>query len=188
MTVTRTERPAVTAEEYLAAARTFPTGVTVVATRYRDDTPAKTVSAFASLSLDPLLVGVAIGRDSPMVWAARASGVLSVNVLRADQQHVADHFAAPAHRRPLPPPVALSRDTTGAPVLADCLSWFDCRIATIVPGGDHALLIGRVVAVHTSPGRPLVHHAGRYRSLVPLPALPLDPEIPVLPDQGVHAR
>lgn len=57
-----------TAEEYLAAARTFPTGVTVVATRYRDGTPAKTVSAFASLSLDPLLIAVAIGRHSPLIW------------------------------------------------------------------------------------------------------------------------
>lgn len=159
---------ALTADAYLAAAGSFPTGVTVVATRYRDELPAKTVSAFTSLSLDPLLVSVAIGRQSPFVWAARASGVLSVNVLRADQQAVADHFAAPAHRRAEHAPVALHRPGTGAPVLRDCLSWFDCRLVTTVPGGDHTLLIGRVLAVRTAPGSPLVHHAGRYRALDPL--------------------
>ncbi|GAA2446551.1 hypothetical protein GCM10010433_55190 [Streptomyces pulveraceus] len=154
-----------TAEEYLAAARTFPTGVTVVATRYRDGTPAKTVSAFASLSLDPLLIAVAIGRHSPLIWAARASGVLSVNVLRHDQQEVADYYAAPERGRAQPPPVGLRRERTGAPVLDDCLSWFDCRLVTVTPGGDHALLIGQVVGVRTGSGPPLVHHAGRYRGL-----------------------
>ncbi|WP_052424539.1 flavin reductase family protein [Streptomyces fulvoviolaceus] len=152
-------------EEYLAAARTFPTGVTVVATRYRDGFQAKTVSAFTSLSLDPLLVGVAIGRHSPMVWAARASGVLSVNVLRHDQRGVADYFAAPAQRRELPAPVGLLRQGTGAPVLGDCLSWFDCRVTSVVPGGDHALILGRVVAVRSGEGRPLVHQGGTYRAL-----------------------
>ncbi|MFE3514099.1 flavin reductase family protein [Streptomyces sp. NPDC059166] len=155
----------VSTQEYLAAARTFPTGVTVVATRYRGGFHAKTVSAFTSLSLDPLLVGVAIGRRSPMVWATQASGVLSVNVLRHDQRRVAEYFAAPSDRRDLPPPVALSREDTGAPVLGDCLSWLDCRVAGVVRSGDHALILGRVVAVRSGEGRPLVHQGGAYHAL-----------------------
>ncbi|MEV0008542.1 flavin reductase family protein [Streptomyces sp. NPDC047973] len=155
----------VTTQDYLAAARTFPTGVTVVATRYRGGFHAKTVSAFTSLSLDPLLIGVAIGKDSPMVWATRASGVLSVNVLRHDQRPVAEYFATPADRRALPAPVALSREGTGAPVLGDCLSWFDCRVTGVVRGGDHALILGRVVAVRAGGGRPLVHQGGAYHAL-----------------------
>ncbi|MFJ6015901.1 flavin reductase family protein [Streptomyces sp. NPDC092952] len=172
-----------TTAEYLAAARTFPTGVTVVATRYRDGTPAKTVSAFSSLSLDPLLIAVAIGRNSPLVWAARASGVLSVNVLRHDQGEVADYYAAAEHRRAQPPPVGLGRKGTGAPVLDDCLSWFDCRLVTVAPGGDHALLIGQVVGVRAGSGAPLVHHAGRYHRLDPAPPHSREPLEPALPHQ-----
>ncbi|WP_335937429.1 flavin reductase family protein [Streptomyces sp. PTD5-9] len=170
-----------TAAEYLAAARTFPTGVTVVATRYRDGTPAKTVSAFASLSLDPLLVAVAIGRHSPLVWAARASGVLSVNVLRHDQREVADYYATPERLRAQPPPAGLSRQDTGAPVLDDCLSWFDCRLVTVTPGGDHALLIAQVVGVRTGGGPPLVHHGGCYRGLGRLTHRRADPAEAVRP-------
>ncbi|MFE7464119.1 flavin reductase family protein [Streptomyces sp. NPDC057499] len=172
-----------TAAEYLAAARTFPTGVTVVATRYRDGTPAKTVSAFSSLSLDPLLIAVAIGRHSPLVWAARASGVLSVNVLRHDQREVADYYAAPERHRAQPPPVGLGRQETGAPVLDDCLSWFDCRLVTVAPGGDHALLIGQVVGVRAGSGAPLVHQAGRYHGLGPVPPRVQEPLEPALPHQ-----
>lgn len=91
--------------------------------------------------------------------------MLSVNVLRHDQQEVADYYAAPERGRAQPPPVGLRRERTGAPVLDDCLSWFDCRLVTVTPGGDHALLIGQVVGVRTGSGPPLVHHAGRYRRL-----------------------
>ncbi|MFD8822638.1 flavin reductase family protein [Streptomyces sp. NPDC059605] len=181
---TTTGRSGPTTAEYLAAARTFPTGVTVVATRYRDGTPAKTVSAFASLSLDPLLISVAIGRHSPLVWAARASGVLSVNVLRHDQQEVADHYARPERDRAQPPPAGLVREHTGAPVLDDCLSWFDCRLVTVVPGGDHSLLIGQVVGVQSGSGPPLVHHAGRYHGLGPAAQQPLLPHRVPVPRQA----
>lgn len=162
----RATTPPLTRAAFTSATGTFPSGVTVVATSYRGHVLAKTVSAFTSLSLEPPLVSVAVGRDSPLVWAVRVAGVLGLSVLRYDQRALSDHFATPAGLRAHPPP-ALPAPVRpgGAPVLADCLSWIDCRLTSIVPGGDHALLICRAERVEVHGGAPLVHHEGTYRTL-----------------------
>jgi DNA-binding FadR family transcriptional regulator len=54
---------------------------------------------------------------------------------------------------------------TGAPIIAGCLSWFDCTLEDILPGGDHEILVGRVAAAGGRTGEPLVYWAGGYRAL-----------------------
>jgi hypothetical protein len=54
---------------------------------------------------------------------------------------------------------------TGAPIIAGCLSWFDCTLENILPGGDHEILVGRVAAAGGRTGEPLVYWAGDYRAL-----------------------
>jgi flavin reductase (DIM6/NTAB) family NADH-FMN oxidoreductase RutF len=53
----------------------------------------------------------------------------------------------------------------GAPVLADALAYADCRLAEILPGGDHDIFVGEIVAGDASDGRPLLYFAGKYRRL-----------------------
>ncbi|MEV4496158.1 flavin reductase family protein [Micromonospora arborensis] len=155
-----------TSSAYRSAARTFASGVTVVSTRYRGQVEAKTVSAFCSLSLEPAMVSVTIGTNSPLIWAIRSTRRFGISVLHDSQPDVSRHFARSAADRPdetLPDFV----DTGGTPVLADCLSWFTCELAAAVPAGDHQILIGHVTDVETRPGRPLIHHGGGYRYLGP---------------------
>ena len=60
---------------------------------------------------------------------------------------------------------------TGAPILTDCLTWFDCTVHNRVDAGDHIMLIGQVQAFGTSPSAPLGFCRGRYASVKdPLPA------------------
>ena len=33
---------------------------------------------------------------------------------------------------------------TSAPIVDCCLSWFDCTVEDVLPGGDHEILVGRV--------------------------------------------
>jgi len=54
---------------------------------------------------------------------------------------------------------------TGAPIIEGCLSWFDCILEDILPGGDHEILVGRVAAAGGRSGEPLVYWAGGYRAL-----------------------
>jgi flavin reductase (DIM6/NTAB) family NADH-FMN oxidoreductase RutF len=54
----------------------------------------------------------------------------------------------------------------GNPVLLDALAWFDCAIASLVPGGDHDIIVGDVREAGFGAGTgPLLYYDGRYREL-----------------------
>jgi flavin reductase (DIM6/NTAB) family NADH-FMN oxidoreductase RutF len=146
----------------------FASGVTVVAVRREGATTAKTVSAFSSLSLDPPLVGVAIGGHTPLAGLLREGGGFGVSVLADDQSRVSDWFARPPHRREgLAPARLITEHRADAPVLDRCLSWMCCRVVDVVGAGDHVVAVGEVQAVRVTAGTPLLHHDGRYHALVP---------------------
>jgi flavin reductase (DIM6/NTAB) family NADH-FMN oxidoreductase RutF len=153
--------------EFRAAAGRFASGVTVVTTRAADGLYGLTASSFASLSLNPLLVSVSINRSSPLLGYAREAGAYAVSVLADGQQEVANYFARRG-RQPEPggfSAVPTSAAETGAPVIEGALSWFDCAVEDILPGGDHEILVGRVVAAGGRSGEPLVYWAGDYRGI-----------------------
>jgi flavin reductase (DIM6/NTAB) family NADH-FMN oxidoreductase RutF len=149
------------------AAGRFASGVTVVTTRASQGHYGVTVSSFASLSLNPLLVTVSINRSSPFLEYVRSAEAFAVSVLASDQQQVAAYFAARG-RTPEPAgfaTVPTTSEETGAPVIDGCLSWFDCTVEDLLPGGDHEILVGRVAAAGGRTGEPLVYWAGGYRAL-----------------------
>ncbi|WP_052509274.1 flavin reductase family protein [Kitasatospora griseola] len=166
---------------FRSAARHWPTGVAVLTVRWAGLEHAKTVSSFATLSLDPLLIGVAVSRRSPLTAAVRAAGRFTVAVLGEHQAALARRFATPGAGRAqggftdLP---VLDAPTAG-PVPAGATAWFDARLHAELPVGDHLLLIGETLAVGEGTGRPLLHHAARYRQLGPeLPPTELPPTEP----------
>jgi flavin reductase (DIM6/NTAB) family NADH-FMN oxidoreductase RutF len=141
--------------------------VTVVTTRASEGAYGVTVSSFASLSLNPLLVTVSINRSSPLLGYVRSAQAFAVSVLANDQQRVATYFATRG-RTPEPDgfsTVATTARQTGAPIVDGCLSWFDCTVEDVLPGGDHEILVGRVVAAGGRTGEPLVYWSGGYRAL-----------------------
>ncbi|MEJ3750168.1 3-hydroxy-9,10-secoandrosta-1,3,5(10)-triene-9,17-dione monooxygenase reductase subunit [Actinomycetes bacterium KLBMP 9797] len=142
----------------------FCTGVTVV-TAAPDGVPVGfACQAFAALSLDPPLV-LFCPRATSQTWRRiRAGGQFCVNVLAEDQRDLSrrfgtagtggsDRFAGVAWR-PAP---------SGAPVLDGALTWADCRVEAVHPGGDHDIVVGRVGALGESrDARPLLFYRGRY--------------------------
>jgi flavin reductase (DIM6/NTAB) family NADH-FMN oxidoreductase RutF len=149
------------------AAGRFASGVTVVTTRGSEGAYGVTVSSFASLSLNPLLVTASINRSSPLLGYVRSAEAFAISVLAGDQQQVADYFARRG-RTPEPAGFATVSTTarqTGAPIVDGCLSWFDCTVEDVLPGGDHEILVGRVAAAGGRAGEPLVYWSGGYRAL-----------------------
>jgi flavin reductase (DIM6/NTAB) family NADH-FMN oxidoreductase RutF len=149
------------------AAGRFASGVTVVTTRAPEGHYGMTVSSFASLSLNPLLVTVSINRSSPLLDYVRSAESFAVSVLSGNQQQVAAYFATPG-RTPEPAgftTVPTTAGQTGAPIIDGCLSWFDCSVEDLLPGGDHEILVGRVAAAGGRTAEPLVYWAGGYRAL-----------------------
>jgi flavin reductase (DIM6/NTAB) family NADH-FMN oxidoreductase RutF len=143
---------------------TFLTGVTVVTTRDAAGTPCgMTANSFTSVSLDPPLVLVCIGKGSSSIGAFEAADRFAVNILGGEQTEVATAFAARGIDRFAT--VACREAATGAPVLADCLSWFDCTLHQRVIAGDHVILIGRVADFEVRSLEPLGFCRGRFVNL-----------------------
>jgi 3-hydroxy-9,10-secoandrosta-1,3,5(10)-triene-9,17-dione monooxygenase reductase component len=154
----------VDAASFKRALGQFASGVTVVTTRDAAGEPlALTVSAFASVSLEPPLVLVCIDHRSEANRGLRESGRFAVSVLREDQQELSRRFALPG-----PEKLAGFRFVTGGsglPLVPGALAHVECRVRSFHDEGDHAVWVGEVLGVAAAPGRPLLHHAGAYRQL-----------------------
>ena len=148
---------------------TFLTGVTVITTRDTDGAPrGMTANSFTSVSLDPPLPLVCVGKSAHSYDAFNSSDSFAVNLLHEAQTDVSNLFASKAANKF--DTVNHDRIHTGAPVLTDCLTWFDCSVHSRVDAGDHLVLIGEVQAFGTSPSAPLGFCRGRYANVKdPLP-------------------
>jgi flavin reductase (DIM6/NTAB) family NADH-FMN oxidoreductase RutF len=167
----------------------FVTGVTVVTTATEDEAYGMTVSAFASLSLDPPLVLVCIGEASRGRQLIEASGVFSVNVLSAGQGHLSRLFAS--RDRPRGPRafhgVPIGSGATGCPVLLGCAAHLDCRVTQVSGGGDHVVVIGEVLGLGSQPGaEPLLFARGQYHLMGA--AAPPSPAVSALRVSGRGVR
>ena len=143
----------------------FASGVAVVTTVHQGQLRGVTVSAFSSVSLDPPLVLICIANESESrEWIAQ-SGVFAVNILSDDQEFLSDRFAT---RAPIVNTrfdgVSYHTASTGSPILAESLAWYDCRLEATHAGGDHVVFIGRVEALgFGAEGKlPLLYFANRY--------------------------
>jgi len=144
----------------------FPTGVTVVTTLDAGGRPrGMTANSFASVSLDPALLLVCIGHGAASFRAFAQCRCFAVNVLRDDQQDVSSLFASKSAAKFAG--LGYATRHTGAPVLDDCLTWFDCAVHQRVDAGDHTVLFGRVQRFGMSHAAPLAFSRGRYAEVRP---------------------
>jgi len=143
----------------------FASGVTVVTTRVGSLDHAMTASAFTSVSLDPLLVLVCVDIEARFRDAVEEAGFWGVSILSADDRRAADWFATKG--RPLVGqldafPHHVGR--TGAPLLDGAIAWLECRTEAVYAGGDHDIVLGRVVAAGEGArdASALLYHRSRY--------------------------
>ncbi|WP_328793346.1 MULTISPECIES: flavin reductase family protein [unclassified Streptomyces] len=162
------ERAPVSPAEFRAVLGNFASGVTVITAPPGEDAQGPAgfaCQSFASLSLDPPLVTFMVARTSTTWPRIARAGVFCVNILGAEQGELcrsfavsgADKFAGVTHT---PAPV------TGSPQLDAVPAWIDCRIQAVHTGGDHLIVVGRVVAMGAAgEGEPLLFHKGRFGRL-----------------------
>lgn len=149
--------------------RHYPCGVVVVTTAAAGSYFGVTVSAFSFISLDPLLVLIALGDESQTGEHIRSSRAFGVSMLSNRQRFVADRFAGRAplmdsRFREVPHFTA----ETGCPLLSESISWLDCELDTILPGGDHELYLGRALVTGHGSGdesEPLLYFQSEYRRI-----------------------
>jgi 3-hydroxy-9,10-secoandrosta-1,3,5(10)-triene-9,17-dione monooxygenase reductase component len=139
----------------------FASGVTVV-TAVTDDGPTGfTCQSFSSLSLEPPLIAFAPARTS-LTWPRlRAIGTFCVNVLAEGQDDVSQNFARSGADKFAG--VRWSPSVHGSPVLDDVVAWIDGELWAEYDGGDHSIVVARVLDLGADPDRPpLLYHRGSY--------------------------
>jgi flavin reductase (DIM6/NTAB) family NADH-FMN oxidoreductase RutF len=145
--------------------RYWPHGVSVLTVDYEGDRMGVTVSSLVSLSLEPQLIGVSIGKQASCYELLRMSGAWAVSLLGADQEEIARRFAAGR-----PPIVHWDgvpvREGRLAPLLEGAVGWIEARTQAEHDVGDHTIFVGDVVAVEHGPARrALVYRDREYHAL-----------------------
>ncbi|MET0239753.1 MAG: flavin reductase family protein [Sphingobium sp.] len=143
----------------------FPTGVTVVTAHDGDaDAVAMTVSSFNAVSLDPPLVLFSVSRTAPSLPRLLAADHFGISILSHDQHELSSRFAGRVPDKWLG--VAAARGETGCPLIDPCLATFECAPFAVHEGGDHLIVVGRVLRFAALPdGAPLVFFRGRYHAI-----------------------
>lgn len=171
--------PPIDPRDYRNIIGVLATGVTVVAAGDGDHLHAMTANAVTSLSLDPPLLLFCVRKEARMVEVLEKAGGFSVNILRDGQQSLSTYFAG-GWTEPGPPPFRFAA-WEGSPRLEGCAASIGCVFHDRIEGGDHWIVVGRVVALAQGeePRRPLLFFAGKYRRLdaesAPAPDLDREP-------------
>lgn len=141
----------------------FATGVTIITAWDEEggEPIGMAANAFSSVSLDPPLVLFCAAVSSTTWPRIRTAGAFTVNVLTEHQEDVCRVFATRGADRFSR--VGWRPASSGAPILEDALAFVDCRIQDVHPGGDHDIVVGRVVELGVQhEAKPLLFYRGGY--------------------------
>jgi flavin reductase (DIM6/NTAB) family NADH-FMN oxidoreductase RutF len=152
-------------EDLRGLMRYWPHGVSVLSVDYEGDRMGVTLSSLVSLSLDPPLVGISVGKQASCYELLRRAGAFAVSLLGAEQSHLAQRFAA--GRPPLVhwDGVAV-REGKVAPLVEGGVGWIEARTVAEHDVGDHTFFVGEVIAVERGPStRALMYRDREYHGL-----------------------
>jgi flavin reductase len=145
----------------------FASGVTIMTTTAGGRMHGMTVSAFASQSLDPLLILVSVERSTKMHKLVMASRAFAINILGEYAEGTARFFADNARLEAAEfVEGAYHVGVSGAPLLDEAVAYLEATVDTTLEAGDHSIIVGRVSALEVRrDDEPLVYFRSGYRRL-----------------------
>lgn len=152
--------PALDARAFRRCLGQFATGVTVITTACGDTEVGVTANSFSSLSLDPPLVLWSIARTSRSYAAFEKSKHFAINILSTDQIDISQRFSSSETDKFAG--IDWEPGVTQSPVLSGAAAVLECSTETIYDGGDHIILIGRVLRYARFGGKVLLYAQGQY--------------------------
>ncbi len=154
----------------------FATGVTIVTTIANDERSpgqdqkipiAMTANSFSSVSLDPPLILWSLARNAQSFKAFDEAEHFAVHILHSGQKGLsgicatknADKFAE----------ISWHPGINGIPVFDDYNTCFECQVENKFDGGDHLIILGRVIKFDNKErethSTPLVFYQGQYKNI-----------------------
>lgn len=153
--------PRVSPAAFREALGHFATGVTVMTTVDPDEGRyGVTATSFSSLSLDPPLVQWSLRNEAYSLPVFMRAGRFAVNILAADQEAISRRFATPDVDRFAG--LEIEEGLLEMPLIRSAAAWIECSLETTLPGGDHTIMVGRVLRARTFHRTPLLHWRGSY--------------------------
>ena len=164
----RESRIETSADNFRSAMRSLAGGVSVITAGRGSDLSGMTVTSVSSLSVEPATLIVSINRKASSWPLLQRHGVLGVSILSSDHIDIAERFSGigglkGTERFAGAEWISL---VSGVPLLAGALAAFDCEVEHVVERHSHAIVIGRVLDLRVSPGKPaLTYWQGQYVAL-----------------------
>ena len=154
--------------EFRKAMGRFATGVTIVTVDLDGEVHGMTANAFASVSLDPMLVLVCVDHTTRTHAHLHAKKRFGINVLGDDQRAISEYYARPQRDHEHAEQEAGARfelTKHGTPMLLGSLAYLECRLHSAQDAGDHTIFIAEVEDVVVREGEPLLFFRGKYRKV-----------------------
>jgi flavin reductase (DIM6/NTAB) family NADH-FMN oxidoreductase RutF len=150
--------------ELRSAFGSFMTGVTIVTTAGVDGQPRGfTANSFTSVSLEPPLLMICIGKQAASMEVFRHARGFAVNILSEAQKEISVLFAS--KRADKFEAAKWRAGPFGNPLIEGSAAWFDCARYQVIDSGDHIILMGHVEAFSYSDANPLGYARGHYITL-----------------------
>jgi flavin reductase (DIM6/NTAB) family NADH-FMN oxidoreductase RutF len=154
--------------EFRRAMGRFATGVTIVTVDLDGEVHGMTANAFASVSLDPMLVLVCVDHTTRTHAHLHAKKRFGINVLCQEQRAISEYYARPERTHEHAEQEAgarFERTRHGTPMLEGSLAYLECRLHSAQVAGDHTIFIAEVEDVVVREGEPLLFFRGKYRKV-----------------------
>ncbi len=147
-------------------AGTFATGVTIVTVLKNDGSVhGMTANSFVSLSLDSPLVAFSVREEGRMMQYLAIGKAIGISILSDQQEAISNQFAGRPDDQLV---IEMENQQNGARTIKDCLAWYATTIQSMIPVGDHVMIICRVEELdRAEQGAPLLYYSG-YRTIAPV--------------------
>jgi len=149
--------------EFRNALGQFGTGVTIVTTADNATPVGITVNSFASVSLDPALVLWSPAKSSYRFDQFESAQHYAIHVLDHSQAELASQFARDARSFEH---CDWHWSDNGVPLIDNTVARFECMRISSHDGGDHAIVVGKVLRAANFGGNPLMFVGGEFGTFV----------------------
>ncbi|QDH16678.1 flavin reductase family protein [Swingsia samuiensis] len=146
-------------QDFRYAMSQFATGVAVVTAKGSEGEQGATISAFSSVSLDPLLFLVCLNRSSSTYRAVSEAKRFGLSILNKDHQDEALLFAKREGDKFSSPNVERAED--GTAFIRDALVQMHCELVETFQGGSHAIFMAKPLSIKLNEQDPLLYFQGK---------------------------
>ena len=149
-------------DEFRFALGKYVTGITIVTCNSENGPIGITANSFSSLSLSPPLVLWAPAKASKRHDTFLEAQKFIVHIASENQIELCKSFSKSANGGS---ELIWAYNDDGAAFIENCSARFECIKHSHFDGGDHSVIVGKVIKFQTTEQDPLIYVGGKYKKL-----------------------